>query len=176
MSNTTTLTTDRLRLVPCAPDHLDGLFRLNSNPDVMRYIRAPQTRDEVAAWISATQERWARFGFGWWSLFEMRTDEIIGAACLQHLAHIETNPLEIGWRLIPEAQGRGYATEAGRAAMNFGFDQIGENRLMAVADPENTASTRVMERLGMRYLGIQTHYDVPCATYEIEKADENLPE
>ncbi len=62
------------------------------------------------------QEKWAKHGFGWWALLERQTGAFVGAACLQHLGHIESNPLEIGWRLIPPAQGKGYATEAGQGA------------------------------------------------------------
>lgn len=169
MSQTAILTTKRLKLIPFAPDHLEGLFALNSDPEVMRYLGTPQTRDQVEASIKRQQEKWAKHGFGWWSVFKRGSGELIGAACLQHLAHIETNPLEIGWRLMPKAQGQGYATEAGQAAMDYAFEIIGETYLTAVTDPENTASARVMERLGMSYIGIQTHYDVPCVTYEIRK-------
>lgn len=167
----TIVETDRLRLVPFAPDHLDGLYAMNSDPEVMRYLGAPQTRDQVAEWITGQQVKWAAHGFGWWAVFAREADALVGAACLQHLAHIKTNPLEIGWRLMTSAQGKGYATEAGRAAMDYGFDVVGETYLMAVTDPENKASARVMERLGMTYIGIQTHYDVDCVTYEIHRKD-----
>lgn len=161
------LTTERLRLIPFAMEHLEGLYEINADPDVMRYIRPVQTKDEVENWITGQQSAWAKYGFGWWAIVHRDTQAVIGAACLQHLAHLETNPLEIGWRLRPAAQGKGYATEAGRAAMAFAFNVIGVSKLMSVAHPENVGSTRVMERLGMTYVGIQTHYDVPCATYEI---------
>lgn len=169
MTTKNTLETRRLKLIPFAPDHLDGLFRMNSNPEVIRYLGPPQTREETGAWIERQQNAWERHGFGWWAVFEHDTDHLVGAACLQHLGHLETNPLEIGWRLLPGAQGRGYATEAGQAAMTFGFETIGVSYLTAVTHPENKASARVMERLRMTYVGIQTHYDVRCVTYEIHK-------
>ncbi len=164
-------TTDRLKLIPFAPDHVEGLFNMNSDPDVMRYLGDPQTREQVEESILRQQEKWAKHGFGWWSVFEKAGGDLIGAACLQHLGHVETNPLEVGWRLMPSAQGKGYATEAGQAAIEFGFNVIGETYLTAVTDPENKASARVMERLGMSYIGIQTHYDVPCVTYALHKPD-----
>jgi RimJ/RimL family protein N-acetyltransferase len=170
-SNETTVTTERLVLVPFAPEHLDGLFKMNSDPAVMTYLGAPQTRDAVAASITRQQGKWAELGFGWWAVIERATDELIGAACLQHLGHVETNPLEIGWRLMPSAQGKGYATEAGQAAMDYAFNVAGETYLTAVTAPDNKASARVMQRLGMTYIGMQTHYDVDCVTYEIHKKD-----
>ena len=72
-------------------------------------------------------------------------------------------------RLLPSAQGSGYATEAGKAVTTFGFETIGETCLTAVTHPENRASARVMQRLGMTYIGIQTHYGMPCVFYEIRK-------
>jgi RimJ/RimL family protein N-acetyltransferase len=169
MTDQRIITTERLRLVPFAPAHAAGLHKMNSDPEVMRYLGDPQSLEEVDASILRQQDKWAQHGFGWWSVFERESGDLVGAACLQHLGHVETNPLEIGWRLLPSAQGKGYATEAGQAAMDYGFNVIGETYLTAVTDLENKASARVMERLGMRYIGIQTHYDVPCVTYEIHK-------
>lgn len=161
--------TERLRLVPFAEPHVGGLFEMNSDPAVMRYLGDPQSREDVAKSIARQQEKWAKFGFGWWAILLRATDTLIGAACLQHLAHIEDAPLEIGWRLMTTYQGKGYATEAGRAAMEFGFDTIGEDYLVAVTHPDNLGSQKVMQRLGMTYIGIQRHYDEDCVTYEIRK-------
>lgn len=166
MDSTLTITTERLRLIPFAPEHIDGLFALNSDPEVMRFLGDPQTREQTAAYIATVGERWKRFGYGWWAVFLKDSDEMIGAACLQNLAHKENAPLEIGWRLRPAHQGKGYATEAGQAAMDFGFERVGVDYICAVADPENIASQEVMQRLGMTYVGVQTHYDVDCAYYE----------
>ncbi|MCZ4061203.1 GNAT family N-acetyltransferase [Pantoea sp. LMR881] len=76
-------------------------------------------------------------------------------------------PLEIGWRLVPEQNGKGYATEAAKAIINFASEQTGATYLVAVADPENIPSQRVMQRLGMTYKAIEQHYDVSCVVYEL---------
>ncbi len=168
-----TITTARLHLTPYAPAHTDALFAMNSDPVVMRYLGDPQTWAQTIEGIERVQSRWQTFGYGWWSMFIKDTDTLIGAACLQNLAHVENAPLEIGWRLIPAYQGHGYATEAGQAAMDFGFERVGVDYICAVADPENTPSQNVMKRLGMTYVGMQTHYDVPCAYYDIHKGSRN---
>ena len=116
------------------------------------------------------QARWVTFGYAWWTIFLKDTDTIFSAACLQNLAHKENAPLEIGWRLLPAHHGQGYVTEAGQAAMNFGFKRIGVNYPCAVANPENIASQKVMQRLGMSYVRILTHYDAPCVYSEKYKA------
>lgn len=166
MTGDNSITTERLHLTPFALGHADALFAMNSNPDVMRYLGDTQTRNETEAGIARVQARWETYGFAWWTIFLKDTDTIIGAACLQNLAHKDDAPLEIGWRLMPAYQGQGYATEAGQAAMDFGFERIGVDYLCAVTNPENIASQKVMQRLGMRYVGIQTHYEVPCVYYE----------
>ena len=161
--------TERLDLVPFASAHLDGLFAMNSDPQVMRYLGDVQTRDETAEGIARVQRRWETYGFSWWAVLLRGTDQVIGAACVQHLARNEDAPLEIGWRLAAAHHGKGYATEAGRAAMDYGFDRVGVDYLVAVTDVENVASQKVMQRLGMTYRGVETHYDQPCTVYEIHR-------
>jgi RimJ/RimL family protein N-acetyltransferase len=166
------LETERLRLEPWAPAHLDGLGVLNADPRVMRYIGGvPQTRAEVAAGIERQRGLWAANGFGWWSFLDRVTGDVLGAGCIQHLAHGAGNPLEIGWRLRPDRWGQGLASEAARAMAGFAFDRLDSPILIAVAVPENTASRRVMERLGMRYRGIEHWYELDLATYEINAAE-----
>ncbi|EOC5814771.1 GNAT family N-acetyltransferase [Cronobacter turicensis] len=92
---------------------------------------------------------------------------IVGAACLQYLANVDGAPLEIGWRLVPEHNGKGYATEAAQAIVNYAAEQVGATYLVAVADPANIHSQRVMQMLGMTYKAIEQHYDVPCVVYEL---------
>ena len=112
----TILTTERLRLEPFTDDHLDGLFALNTDPAVMRYITGrPDTRDETQAGIERVKAHWAEWGYSWWSFFDRATGEIIGSGCIQHLGRDKANPLEIGWRLRQTCWGQGYASEAARA-------------------------------------------------------------
>lgn len=161
-----TIITDRLYLTPFAPEHTDTLFSMNSDLEIMRFLGGLKTREETEEIIVRIQARWDTLGYAWWVIFLKNTDSIIGFACLQNLANKESAPLEIGWRLIPSYQGNGCATEAGQAAMNFGFERVGVKYICLVADSENAASQKVMQRLEVSYVGIQTHYDVPCVYYE----------
>lgn len=169
MPDPLSITTDRLFLTPFAPEHADDLLAMNSDPDVMRYLGDIQTRADVETSIERVQARWEKSGYSWWTIFLKDTDTMIGSACLQNLAHKDDAPLEIGWRLKTAHHGKGYATEAGQAAMDFGFNTIGVDYLCAVTNPDNLASQKVMQRLGMHYVGIQTHYDEPCVYYEMHK-------
>lgn len=166
-----TVLTPRLRLEPFSEEHFDALHAMDSNPDTMRYIGDGSIRsaDETAAAIVRVQKRWRDLGYSWWAIRERESGDIVGAACVQNLANQGGAPLEIGWRLNPCAQGKGYATEAGQAAIWFAFEKIGATYLVAVAHPDNHASHRVMERLKMKYVGDEVHYEQPCAVYGLHK-------
>jgi RimJ/RimL family protein N-acetyltransferase len=167
----TALETARLRLEPFALAHAGALSLMDSDPIVMRFIGDGSTKplEETIAAIKRVQVRWERLGYSWWTIFEKSSGTAVGTACLQHLENIDEKPLEIGWRLRPASQGKGYATEAGRAIIEFGFGKIGANSLLAVANPENVRSRKVMERLGMTFRGTETHYGQTCVVFVIER-------
>lgn len=168
----TILTTARLRLEPISDAHVDGLHALNSDPVVMRYVTGkPDTRDDTLAMIERVKGRWSALGFSWWCLIEQASNDIIGAGCIQNLGRVEDNPLEIGWRLRQDKWGQGFASEAARCMAKFAFDTLDAEILYAVCNPENLRSARVMERLGMRYKGQETWYDMNTSVYEITRAE-----
>ncbi len=157
--------TERLLLEPFELGHLNGLHAMDSDPDVMRFLGPLKTMKETEAAITRVAERWKQLGYAWWALVEKKSSAIVGAACVQNTANVPEAPLEIGWRLATAEQGKGYATEAGQAAMDFAFDHLGAEYVIAVADQENTSSHKVMQRLGMTYRGIEPHYDAQLTTY-----------
>jgi RimJ/RimL family protein N-acetyltransferase len=159
------LETQRLFLEPFALPHLDALHAMDADPKVMRFLGPLRSKDETRTAILRIAERWLSLGYGWWALRHKDSGAILGAACVQNLAQIPDAPLEIGWRLTPSAQGQGYATEAGHAALRFAFENLAADCVLAVADPENIASHRVMQRLGMTYRGLEDHYAAQLTTY-----------
>jgi RimJ/RimL family protein N-acetyltransferase len=87
------LTTQRLRLEPCHPDHLIGLQTLNADPVVMQYITGrPETPQETAAMIERVQARWAKWGYSWWTFIERDSGQVIGAGCIQNLRRSGSEP------------------------------------------------------------------------------------
>lgn len=166
----TILDTARLRLVPITDEHLDGLHLMNSDPLVMRYlIGRAETRDETMAMIGRVKQRWASWGFSWCAVLEKSSGDLIGAAGVQYLGFDPANPHEIGWRLRADKWGQGFASEAARRLAAFAFGDLGAPLLCSVCHPENAASARVMQRLGMRYKGDETHYDMLTSRYEITR-------
>jgi RimJ/RimL family protein N-acetyltransferase len=92
---------------------------------------------------------WTLRGYGYWAVEEKETQAFVGCV---GLSFPEGWPeLELGYWLIPEAYGKGYATEAGLKARNYAFDDLGTKSLVSYIDPANEASKRVAERLGAKY-------------------------
>jgi RimJ/RimL family protein N-acetyltransferase len=162
----TILTTPRLRLEPMTGAHRDGLFEMNRDPEVMRYITGkPDTRADTQAMIDRVQQRWSDWGFSWWTFFEVRTGEIVGAGCIQHLRGETTNPHEIGWRLRRDRWSRGYGSEAARRMAAFAFDDLKAPEIVAVCEPENEGSAHIMKKLGMSYRETQRWHEADIAVY-----------
>lgn len=167
----TMLITERLRLEPIDDHHFDGLQAMNSLPEVMRFISGqPETPEQTRNMIALVKERWAQYGFSWWAFIERASGRLVGAGCIQYLGRDPANPHEIGWRLVPDCRGKGLASEAARAMAAFAFEFLDAPTLVAVCLPENADSRRVMERLGLRYRGLEDWYGRPHAAWEMTRA------
>ncbi len=150
------VTTDRLRLERWdATAHTPALAAINALPEAVRYLNdaIPYTREDTERQSERFTRHWAEYGFGLWAATVVATGETIGFVGVAHplwfpgLAH----EVEIGWRLHPDAWGHGYATEAGRAALDAARDQLELTRIIAVIDSGNAASLAVAGRLGMSF-------------------------
>jgi RimJ/RimL family protein N-acetyltransferase len=150
------LETDRLLLRPWRPaEDLDSLAALNAEPAVMRWVtpNRPLRREETADQLDRFVRHWDEHGFGLWAVVP-RED---GAGCVGFagLAIPSFLPavlpaVEVGWRLAPGWWGRGLATEAARASIEFGFERLGLRSIVSIIDARNERSLRVAEKLGMR--------------------------
>ena len=179
----TQLQTARMRLEPCCEAHFEGLHAMNRLPEVMRFIGGggPETPEGTRAMIERVQARWADWGYSWWSFLAQDTGQVLGAGAIQHLRleagpvtdfdALRSQPLEIGWRLHPDFWHKGLAIEAAQAMAAFAFDTLAAQELLAVRHPDNIDSQRVMERLGMRYRGLERWYGEPLATHAMSVQD-----
>ncbi|WP_369746639.1 GNAT family N-acetyltransferase [Paenarthrobacter sp. AMU7] len=143
--------TARLRFREMTLSDLDVMSSMLGDPDVMTYYPFPKTRDEATAWIEWTQANYARHGYGLW-IVETHDGDFVGDCGLTWQQVNGRSELEVGYHVRRELQGRGYASEAALACLEFARDVVGVGLLVAIVHPDNAASRRVAERLGMRHL------------------------
>jgi RimJ/RimL family protein N-acetyltransferase len=149
------LSTPRLRLCRWRAADLDPLAAIYGDPEVMRYIGDGSTRDhaQTAAGLAKMEQDWDDRGFGLFAVRIAQTGELAGWVGLAVPAFLpEVLPaVEIGWRLARSFWGSGIATEGARAVLRFGFVDRGLERIISIRHPDNRASGRVMEKLGLTF-------------------------
>ena len=163
------LETERLVLRPKSLDDLPFMHRLLSDPAVMRFVGdgRPRSLETVRELLLRHLDHQRVHGFSLWLVSERAGAEPIGDCGLMPL---DGGPeIEVGYRFVPSAWGRGYASEAAAAALRYGFDVAGLDEIVAVAYPENTASRRVMEKIGMSYDGRGIYYGNDSVRYVIRR-------
>ena len=139
--------TERLLLRRVEPRDREAIHRLNADPEFTRHLAGVQTRDQSEAAIARWEGHWAEHGFGILAVEWRETGEFIGRVGLQY-HRVWPNDPEVGWALDPVFWGRGIATEAGAACVNWGFGELGYERLVSITTEANAASRNVMRKLG----------------------------
>lgn len=146
------------------PDDLDELVALRTDPEVRRYL-GDQSRERVEQRLQYYISHYEPHGFGVWAVILKETGQMIGWCGLMFLD--ETPEVEVGYGVAREYWGKGLMTEAAHACLRYGFEKVGLERIVAVAMPENQASRRIMEKLGMRYEKMVHHYGHDLVYYAI---------
>jgi RimJ/RimL family protein N-acetyltransferase len=145
------LATPRLKLRPCHPADIDALHRLWTDPGVRKYLWDDEViSHELAGEIVANSiDDFATRGFGHWIITRKEQNELIGWAGLREFGTMPA--IEVLYGITPACWGQGLAVEATRAILHYGFTRLNLSRIYAGTDAPNTASLRVMEKLGMRF-------------------------
>ena len=132
-------------------DDLDPFAALNADPEVMEFMPRLLNRSECEAIIGRIQAHFDRNGFGWWAVEVPGKEPLVGFVGIS-VPSFEaqfTPCVEVGWRLARAHWGQGYATEAARAAITFGFERAGLDEIVSFTAAINQRSRSVMQRLGM---------------------------
>jgi ribosomal-protein-alanine N-acetyltransferase len=151
MGNYPTIPTARLLLRPWRDDDLAAFAAMNADPRVMQFFPKLLTRAESDAAVERHRRHFERHGYGIWAVEAPGVAPFVGRVGLAVFeADVPFAPcVEVGWRLAFEHWGRGYATEAARAAVAFAFGAPGLSEVVSFTVPANARSRAVMERLGM---------------------------
>jgi len=139
----------RLQLRELTPSDLDHLMRILADPMAMRYWPSFMSRDEGIEWIERQLNRYANDGCGYWACELTATGEFVGQAGLLMQEVDGMRELGLGYMFIPEFWGNGYATEASRGCLDYGFRNYPVDHIVALIRPENEPSIRVAQRLDM---------------------------
>ena len=134
-------------------EHADAevLLRIYQTDGILRYFppSIPSTLEKIQQFIVRQQQHWDSHGYGHWGLVPSGENQIIGWAGLQFLP--ELNETEVGYLLDKSYWGKGFATEAARASIEFGFENCRLDHVIALVAPENLASRRVVEKCNLTY-------------------------
>lgn len=164
------LETLRLELREFVPSDFDDLYRLDSDARVMRYLNGghPLSRAEVRdALVRVLRDYPHHHGLGVWRAARRDSGAFVGWFCLKYCP--PTCDVEVGYRLLPEAWGQGFATEGARALIDYGFGDLGLVRLIGVTHSGNKASQRVLMKSGLADEGYGRYYDRRVRLFAAER-------
>ncbi|MBZ0301146.1 MAG: GNAT family N-acetyltransferase [Anaerolineae bacterium] len=167
-----TIETARLIIRPFVDDDLDAYHQqVYSDPEVTRYLPGgrPRSRQETADILNYFMDHERLCDFSIAAVLDKSTGELIGHCGLHQF---DSGDVEIGYSFARARWGQGYAPEAGRAILRYGFESLNLNAIIALAMPPNLASQRVMQKIGMHQEGITTlYYQTELVLYRLARAD-----
>lgn len=142
--------TERLILRRMGPDDFDALMAVFGDQETMKYYPSAFQRDDVKKWIEWCMKSYDENGYGLYAMVLRETNTVIGD-CGHARQEVDGEAeIEIGYHVLREHWRKGYATEAARGAVAYGFEALCAKRLISLVRPENTPSRRVAEKVGMK--------------------------
>jgi ribosomal-protein-alanine N-acetyltransferase len=163
--------TPRLTLRPLKRDDLDAFASMNADADVMQYIGdgKPQTRAQTEMRLNAILDHWEQHGFGLCAAIGKASGAFVGFCGLQFLDN--TSEVEVGYRLAKRFWGMGFGSEAANSTLRYAFEELDLDRIVAVVQPGNVASLRVLEKIGLRYVKDARYYNSDVKYYAITREE-----
>jgi RimJ/RimL family protein N-acetyltransferase len=171
-----TIETVRLVYEPLAAKHVDAYRALIAQPEVHRYLSraadiAADPEGQAARIVGVSEQQWRERSYGPFAIFEKGSRQLIGRGGLFWIQSL--GQVEINYMFEPSVWGRGYATEAASAFLDFGFGQHGLQVMVATTNPSNAASAHVLQKVGMSRAGtkdlggcrISDYYEISRATW-----------
>jgi RimJ/RimL family protein N-acetyltransferase len=141
--------TDRLLLRRWTDADREPFAAMNVDPVVMQHLQGLMSRDASDAFVERIERHWEERGWGLWAVEVPGVASFVGYVGLWPADFLADGMVEVGWRLASAHWGAGYATEAAREALRFGFEEVGLDEIVSFTVPQNVRSRRVMERIGL---------------------------
>ncbi len=175
----THIETERLILREILTTDVEGMFELDSNVTVHKYLgnNPVKTKQQVVNVIKFIREQYEERGIGRFAAIEKSSGDFIGWSGLklnidekEELNNIR-NFYDIGYRFLPRYWGKGYATESSLAIMDYGFNELNIKTICGAADIKNIASNKVLQKIGLKYINDFPFKDITASWYELKKDD-----
>ena len=168
--------TERLILREILPADVEGLFQLDSDPEVHRYLgnKPVENKEQIIAAIEFIRQQYVGNGIGRWAIIDKESNNFIGWTGLKFVRELTNNHInyyDLGYRLIREYWGRGFATEAAKASLNYGFEKLNLSEIYALADYENIKSNHILTKIGLRFIETFDLNGIKHNWYKIEQID-----
>lgn len=149
--------TDRLILREILPTDVDGMFALDSDPEVHKYLgnKPVTSKEQVVAVINFIRQQYIDNGIGRWAVIDKHTNDFMGWAGLKFVTELTNNHqnyYDLGYRLRKKYWGQGIATEAAKASLQYAFEQLKTHEVYAMADCENIGSNKILKKLGLQFI------------------------
>jgi len=160
--------TDRLLLRPLATADLDEVVAMHASPEVVATM-GTFDRATALARLERNEHEWNERGHGLVAILERASGRFVGRSGLKYWPQFDET--EVGWVLRPDAWGQGFATEAGRACLEWGFRRLDVPYLTAMILPDNGRSIGVAVRLGMRPIRSDFLMELPVTVYAVDRPD-----
>ena len=165
-----TIRTSRLLLRPWTPDDAEAWFEILQEDGILRYFPnpAPPPRKKADSYIAHHLEHWEKHGYGHWAVVTQDDKRVVGWSGLEYLP--ELGETEVAYLLSKSVWGRGYASEAARAALGFGFESAGLASIIGLVHQDNVASISVLEKCGLHFADRIRLWGIEMCRYRIQRA------
>ncbi len=163
------IVTPHLLLRVWTPEDADAWFSILQEDGILRYFpnQTLPSREKADAYIAHHQAHWEKHGYGHWAVVTRDDGQVVGWNGLEYLPELDET--EVAYLLSKRVQGRGYATEAARAAVQFGLETVGLAKIIGLVHPENVGSVRVLEKCGLSFADRIMLWGMEMSRYQIIK-------
>lgn len=165
--------TNRLHLRHFRKEDLNTYAEIMGDQRIARWFPKGDsyTREESERSLNDILSHWTKHGYGLWAITEKDDDLLLGRCGLNYIP--KTLEVEIDFIIATKYWNNGYATEAAKASLFYGFKILKLEKIIALAKPENIVSRKVIEKIGMHYTNNMQYWNILCAKYEILKTEYN---
>ncbi len=155
---------------------VDGMFELDSNPEVHKYLgnKTVSSKEEMLKVIAFIRQQYVENGIGRWAIIDKENNAFVGWSGLKFVTENTNNHqnyYDLGYRLIPKYWGKGIATETATASVEYAFNELDCKEIFAIADVDNIGSNQILQKVGLKFIETFDEKGIEHNWYRLSKAD-----